>query len=399
MKTMQGLSGKLLIAIMACLVIGTSVHAQSGTDFWAMQVGNSWTYNGVGYTRQDAISNTDSSTIPGYLTFVTTSSDGTDQYSSWYSATSREMREWQEVGWDATVGQVTMRLQSGVLWAINPIIVGDHWITTSNGTASGGGQSFPFTLSLDVVVLSHESVTLPFGVYQAYVFRHTINISADAASESMTQFTWFVPYLGIVKRQDEMGYTEDLSSTNVTASRMFLDVPSTHLARTFIEQLATAGITGGCAAGPPPQYCPEDSITRGQMAVFLVTSLGKTPGGCIGRFNDVPIGHPFCGFIERLADDGVTGGCSAANFCPNDPVSRGQMAVFIEAALGNPPNTSCARQFTDVTSANPFCRFIERLADDGITGGCGSGNFCPNNPVTRGEMAVFLVAAPSPLDP
>jgi hypothetical protein len=77
------------------------------------------------------------------------------------------------------------------------------------------------------------------------------------------------------------------------------------------------------------------------------------------------------------------------------------MAVFIESALGNGPN-ACTDQFADATGAvvGPVvCGFVERLAAEGITGGCGNGNFCPNDPVTRAQMAVFLVAAPNPLLP
>jgi len=74
------------------------------------------------------------------------------------------------------------------------------------------------------------------------------------------------------------------------------------------------------------------------------------------------------------------------------------MAVFIEAALGNPANF-CTGRFEDVPLESPFCGFIERLGDDGITGGCTATTYCPDDPVTRAEMAVFLVAAPPPLMP
>jgi len=177
----------------------------------------------------------------------------------------------------------------------------------------------------------------------------------------------------------------------------FMDVPAAYWALSHIMALHNSGITGGCSVNPP-LFCPEDSITRGEMAVFLVSSLGNTPAQCTGRFADVPSGHPFCGFVENLAADGITAGCSLANFCPDAPVTRGQMAVFIEAALGNSAG-GCTSQFADVPVGHPFCGFIERLANEGITGGCGGGNFCPNDPVTRAQMAVFLVAAPAPLTP
>jgi hypothetical protein len=177
----------------------------------------------------------------------------------------------------------------------------------------------------------------------------------------------------------------------------FVDVPVNHWAYDFIMALYNAGITGGCSA-VGPLFCPDSAITRGQMAVFIETSLGHPANSCTARFGDVPIGDPFCGFIERLADDGITGGCGGPNFCPDEPVTRGQMAVFIEVALGYSANI-CTGQFADVAVTDFFCGFIERLAADGITGGCGGGNFCPNEPVTRAQMGVFLVAAPPPLNP
>ena len=219
--------------------------------------------------------------------------------------------------------------------------------------------------------------------------------------EERTQ--WFVPGLGFVKEVESdpgaPGYvdTMDLVSTNVGTT--FLDVDSAHFARPFIEQLAAAGITGGCtAANPRPSYCPEESVTRGQMAVFIEAALNNPPNICQNRFGDVTDSSPYCGFIEKMAADGITTGCGGGNFCPDTHVTRGQMAVFIEAALGNPPN-SCQNRFGDVTGSSPYCGFIEKMADDGITSGCGGGNFCPDAPVTRGQMAVFLVAAPSLIVP
>jgi len=193
----------------------------------------------------------------------------------------------------------------------------------------------------------------------------------------------------------------------------FQDVLNNHPFFTQIDAIAAAGITGGCSAGPPPLFCPDASITRAQMAVFIETSLGNgAPVACTGAmFTDVTpaqVGPGFCNFIEAFANRGITGGCVAddpgipgnqARYCPNDPVTRGQMAVFIETALGNAPVTPCGTQFADVPATHPFCGFIQGLFNGGITGGCGGTNFCPNDPVTRGQMAVFIFTAPAPLLP
>jgi len=195
-----------------------------------------------------------------------------------------------------------------------------------------------------------------------------------------------------------LGY--QLPGRTTTVPSTFDDIPTEHWAKDFVYALAESGITGGCG---DPGFCPDDPVTRGQMAVFIETSLGLpiTPPCAGDVFLDVTpdsVGAAFCGYIEQLASDGITGGCGGGNYCPNDPVTRGQMAVFIEIALGNQANT-CMGRFTDVPLDNAFCGFIERLADDGITGGCTTTDFCPNVAVTRAQMAVFLVAAPDPLKP
>ncbi len=154
------------------------------------------------------------------------------------------------------------------------------------------------------------------------------------------------------------------------------------------------------------RFCPDDPVTRGQMAVFMETSLGRSPAAsCTGMFSDVnagTVGDLVCRYIEDFAVAGITSGCGGGRFCPNDPVTRGQMAVFIEAALGAAPAAACTGFFSDVdaiTTGDLFCRFIEDFAARGITGGCGVGQYCPQGIVTRAQMAAFLVAAPNPLTP
>ena len=123
----------------------------------------------------------------------------------------------------------------------------------------------------------------------------------------------------------------------------------------------------------------------------------------LGMFNDVnslTVGDVICRFIEDSASRGITGGCSTNPplFCPDAPITRGQMAVFIEAALGNPANT-CTARFTDVPLAIHFADSLSAWPTTGSRLAVARGNFCPDNPVTRAQMAVFLVAAPSPLSP
>jgi hypothetical protein len=132
------------------------------------------------------------------------------------------------------------------------------------------------------------------------------------------------------------------------------------------------------------------------MAVFLITAIEHgnsfnytaTP-----YFTDVPASSPFFKFIQKLKDLGITGGCSATTFCPEDPVTRAQMAVFIIASRYGAIhfNYPSAPYFTDVPSASPYFPFVQKMAQAGITAGCAPNLFCPSNPLTRGQMAVFIV--------
>jgi uncharacterized repeat protein (TIGR01451 family) len=175
----------------------------------------------------------------------------------------------------------------------------------------------------------------------------------------------------------------------------FLDVPPGHGFYTFVNTLARNQVTGGCGGG---NYCPDVSIPREQMAVFLLVAkegAGYLPPACTTpMFADVPCSSPFARWINELARRGVTGGCGGANFCPSAPVTREQMSVFLlvtKEGTGYNPPACTTPTFADVPCSSPFAKWIEELARRGITGGCGGGNYCPLAPNTRGQMAVFIV--------
>lgn len=175
---------------------------------------------------------------------------------------------------------------------------------------------------------------------------------------------------------------------------LFADVPATHPMAAWIERLANAGVTSGCGGG---NYCPDSAVTREQVSVFLLVSklgAGYRPPACTSpMFTDVPCSHPFAAWINDLAVRGITGGCGGGNYCPGGIVSREQMAVLLLRTRDqafSPP--ACMQPpFTDVPCSNPFAPWIAALAAEGIAGGCAPGRYCPGDPVTRAQMAVFLV--------
>ena len=175
----------------------------------------------------------------------------------------------------------------------------------------------------------------------------------------------------------------------------FSDVPFNDLFDLLISKLVAGGITAGCGGG---NYCETASVTRQQMAVFVLKSkhgICFTPPACQGVFADVPCSSSFAPWIEQFAAEGITGGCGGGSYCPTTPVRRDQMAVFLlKGKFGStftPP--PCTGVFPDVACPSTFGDWIEELAAEGVTGGCGGGDYCPGSNVTRGQMAAFLVKA------
>lgn len=179
-------------------------------------------------------------------------------------------------------------------------------------------------------------------------------------------------------------------------AQSFDDVSDDYWAAGFIEIVRNVGVTVGCGGN---NYCPEDSITRAQMAVFLERGMrgyNYVPPPATGEiFNDVGADDFAADYIEQLYADGITGGCGGGNYCPGDPVTRDQMAVFLlraryGAEYTPPPATGV---FNDVPTDFWAAAWIEQLALEGITAGCGDGDYCPSEFVTRAQMAVFVVRA------
>ncbi len=173
----------------------------------------------------------------------------------------------------------------------------------------------------------------------------------------------------------------------------FADVPPSDPFYSFIQILVRRGITAGVGGGSYGSTLPT---LRQQMAVFLMKAIHGIcyiPPPCTGVFDDVPCPSSFADWIEAFAAAGITGGCGGDFYCPANPVRRDQMAVFLlKAKYGSaytPP--PCTGVFDDVDCDSPFAPWIEQLAEEGVTTGCGGDNYCPLNPTTRGQMAVFIV--------
>jgi DNA-binding beta-propeller fold protein YncE len=225
------------------------------------------------------------------------------------------------------------------------------------------------------------------------------------------------PY-GVAVDKNGYAYVADTNNHRIQkfARVIFDDVPATYWALPFINKIYDTGITSGCSA-TPLLYCPENQVTRAEMAVFMTKALGEAPAAsCTGAvFSDVnvsTVGEGFCKYIEKFSSLGITVGCQVDNaatpqneamYCPSNNVTRAEMAVFMTKALNQPPAATCTGTiFNDVNNAvmaDGFCRYIEKFSTLGITSGCQADNpatpgnearYCPESDVTRAQMAVFL---------
>ncbi len=175
----------------------------------------------------------------------------------------------------------------------------------------------------------------------------------------------------------------------------FIDVSIYYWAYSWIERLYSAGITGGCATNPL-RYCPEDPVTRAQMAIFLERGIhGSSFNPPVVTLTFTDTTSNFARYwIEALKNDGVTSGCAPSLYCPDASTTRAEMAIFLlrsKHGASYAPPAATGTMFTDVPSSYWAARWIEQLANEGITSGCGPNLYCPNATVTRAQMAVFLV--------
>ncbi len=154
-----------------------------------------------------------------------------------------------------------------------------------------------------------------------------------------------------------------------------------------IEWLAASGVTRGCNPPVNDRFCPNDDVTRGQMAAFLVRAL-ELPDGTSNAFDDDD-GSVFEANIDALAAAGIASGCGPRRFCPNGLITRGQMAAFLHRALDGRLPLGTPVAFDDI-SDSIFRLDIEWLGATGVTRGCSDDRFCPGGLVTRGQMAAFL---------
>lgn len=158
-----------------------------------------------------------------------------------------------------------------------------------------------------------------------------------------------------------------------------------------VLDLAGRGIINGYSDGT---FRPNKAVTRGQAAKMLASALKlnlknvKNP-----HFNDVPTNHQFYPYIAALAQEGIINGYSDQTFQPNEPITRGQIAKILTLGYRFGVASKLTHHFEDVTNKNSNAYYIQTLVNLNITKGVSPVSFKPFDPITRGQLATFIVRA------
>lgn len=283
----------------------------------------------------------------------------------------------------------------------NPTVGGSFSVTTTvtNPSYIASGVQLGNTWLPSGVTLQSVATTRKDGIPMSFGTATELGLGDIVAGDSRSATWTFQLTSSGYKTLSFRSWSDNggESTINVTLPVRFNDVSPTSWAVSYINALYDNAITTGCGSG---NYCPTQNVTREQMAAFIVRAREGNPvAGYCGTtppFADVPVSNAFCGHIKRLKELNITTGCGGGYFCPSQNVDRQQMAAFIvRAAEGEPSLTYCSSGsgFADVLTSNSMCRYIKRLAELGVTTGCGGGNYCPTQNVTREQMAAFLARA------
>lgn len=141
----------------------------------------------------------------------------------------------------------------------------------------------------------------------------------------------------------------------------------------------------------PTVSCGSDGIcNRAEIAQALVDAIDFPFYGGDRIFSDVPRSHPNYDAIQAIASEGITSGCGGGNYCPDATLSRGHWAVFLSRARGFEIDACTEDAFSDVTQSHSLCKYVMPLKERGITSGCGGGNYCVNAGLTQIQAEIML---------
>jgi len=276
----------------------------------------------------------------------------------------------------------------GIYWD-NIGICTISWPTNKYASMSGTSMAAPFVSGLAALIWSKEP-----------------NLSYIEVKNRILSTVDVLPQLsGKVKTSGRINAYRALLGS--ICNPPFFDIPCDHWAINYIKAVKDFGITKGCNPPQNDKFCPEDVVTRAQMAAFIIRAIEGEPTNYNPNpyFADVSPTHWAFKYVQRIRERGIAQGYPGTNlYGPEDNVTREQMAKMLIMALVSrgkitePPSDYCSTgsPFSDVDPNSWSCRYIKKLKELGIKQGCNppqNDRYCPQNPVTRAEMAAFIYRA------
>ena len=181
------------------------------------------------------------------------------------------------------------------------------------------------------------------------------------------------------------------STVNVSANtNTFKDVANSNSHFDSIYNLVERGVIKGYSDGT---FRPDNTLTRGQAAKILSRMLKLDMTDKTQLFTDVPSDYEHVAAINALFEKGIISGYSDGTFRPNAIVTRGQLAKILVNAFELKESQEGQLPFTDVAPNSDLAKYVQTLLNHSITQGTSATTFSPTNPVTRGQMASFVVRA------
>src|SRR5262249_2185072 len=206
---------------------------------------------------------------------------------------------------------------------------------------------------------------------------------------------------GVVYRLDLAGAPPSLASISPASGRaaggVAVTVTGDHLRDGASVAVSTTAAHASRALDAATIFGVVPALSPGTLNDVTVTNADAQsftlPAAFFADFLDAPGGSQFHSEIETIFRNGITVGCGGGNYCTDAPASRAQMAVLLLKVEHGPAYTPppCVGTVPDVVCPSLFADWIEEFAAEDISAGCGGGNYCPGSPVTRAQLAVFIL--------
>jgi hypothetical protein len=297
---------------------------------------------------------------------------------------------------NSSIGAAYVFVRSGTTWTQQAKL------TAADGA---GGDNFGYSVSVSGDILAAGAWGRNNNTGAAYIYvrsgtnwtQRAILSAPDAAFAD--QFGLSVSLSGDTVVTGANAKNNSTGAAYVFSVQVFSDVSPSEYYFDAVNLMSAKGITAGCGSG---QYCPTENVTRAQMAIFIVRAIEGGDNFTFAAtpwFTDVQSADFGFKWIQKMKELGITAGCGNNRYCPESPVTRDEMAIFIiRARLGvnlagaNPSFVYPATPFfTDEPGSDFGFPWVQRMKLESITAGCGANIYCPGNPVTRGDMAIFIM--------